>query len=106
MVQLSQRAPEAAADLSFRFLIQPDGPGLHFYEMEVRAQDEVGRTNAPTREATLVNNRQMMVVDRGQEPFRILYVSGRPNWEYKFLNRAIQEDAQVHMVSLIRIAKR
>src|SRR5690606_25578356 len=55
---------------------------------------------------TLVNNRQMIVVDRGQEPFRVLYVSGRPNWEYKFLNRAIQEDQQVQMVSLIRVARR
>jgi hypothetical protein len=62
--------------------------------------------NAPSREATLVNNRQMIVVDRGQEPFRVLYVSGRPNWDYKFLNRAIQEDPQVQMVSLIRIARR
>ena len=53
------------------------------------------------------NNRQMIVVDRGQEPFRVLYVSGRPtNWEHKFLNRAIQEDSQVQMVSLIRVAKR
>jgi uncharacterized membrane protein len=60
----------------------------------------------PTREATLVNNRQMIVVDRGQEPYRVLYVSGRPNWDFKFLNRAIQEDPQVRMVSLVRIARR
>jgi uncharacterized membrane protein len=63
-------------------------------------------SNAPSREATLLNNRQMIVVDRGQEPFRVLYVSGRPNWEYKFLNRAIQDDPQVRMVALIRVAKR
>src|SRR5262249_39617217 len=41
-----------------------------------------------------------------QELIRVLYVSGRPNWEYKFLNRAIQEDPQVKMVSLIRVAQR
>jgi hypothetical protein len=44
--------------------------------------------------------------DRGQEPFRVLYVSGRPNWEYKFLNRAVAEDDQIQLVGLIRIAKR
>lgn len=106
VVESSQRAPAAAAELNFRFQIQPEGSGLHFYELEVRNRDELGNTKAPTREATLLNNRQMIVVDRGQEPFRVLYVSGRPNWEHKFLNRAIQEDSQVQMVSLIRVAKR
>ncbi len=106
VVQLTQRATEAETELNFRFQIQPSGSGLHFYELETRARDEWGNSNAPSREATLVNNRQMVVVDRGQEPFRILYVSGRPNWEFKFLNRAIQEDPQVQMVSLIRVARR
>lgn len=48
----------------------------------------------------------MISVDRGEGPFRVLYVSGRPNWEFKFLNRAIDEDRQVQLVGLIRVAKR
>ncbi len=48
----------------------------------------------------------MIVVDRGQKPFRILCVAGRPDWEYKFLNRALEEDPQVQMVTLMRIAPR
>jgi uncharacterized membrane protein len=106
VVQLSQRAPDAAAELNFRFQIQPDGTGLHFYELEAFSRSELDDSNALAREATLINNRQMIVVDRGQEPFRVLYVSGRPNWEFKFLNRAIEDDPQVRMVSLIRVAKR
>ncbi len=106
VAQLTQRATSANGSLNFRFQIHPDKPGIHFYELETRARDELGNSTAPSREATLVNNRQMVVVDRGQEPFRVLYVSGRPNWEYKFLNRAIQEDPQVQMVSLIRVARR
>jgi uncharacterized membrane protein len=35
-----------------------------------------------------------------------LYVTGRPNWEYKFLRRAISEDAQIQLVGLIRVAMR
>ena len=106
VVELSQRATtDAENELSFRFQIQPNGTGLHFYELETRAKDELGNTNA-SREATLVNNRQMIVVDRGQEPFRVLYLSGTPKWDFKFMNRAIQEDTQVQMVSLIRVAKR
>ena len=106
VVQLTQRVTGAADDLNFRFQIHPEKAGLHFYQLETRAREEFENSNAPSREATLVNNRQMVVVDRGQEPFRVLYVSGRPNWEYKFLNRAIQEDSQVQMVSLIRVARR
>jgi uncharacterized membrane protein len=106
VAQLTQRAPGSEASLNFRFQIHPDKPGIHFYELETRAQDELKNSTVPSREATLVNNRQIVVVDRGQEPFRVLYVSGRPNWEYKFLNRAIQEDPQVQMVSLIRVARR
>jgi uncharacterized membrane protein len=33
-------------------------------------------------------------------------VAGRPNWEYKFLNRALQADSQLELVGLIRVAKR
>ena len=36
----------------------------------------------------------------------MLYVSGRPNWEFKFLRRALSEDDEVQLVGLIRIAKR
>ncbi|HEX5398240.1 MAG TPA: glutamine amidotransferase [Verrucomicrobiae bacterium] len=106
VVQLSQRAADSTANLNFRFQIEPAGPGLHFYELEARSQAELENSNAPSPEATLVNNRQMIVVDRGQEPFRVLYVGGEPTWEFKFLNRAIEDDPQVRMVSLIRVAKR
>ncbi|HWD92800.1 MAG TPA: glutamine amidotransferase [Verrucomicrobiae bacterium] len=105
VAQSIQRADGSDASLNFRFQIHPDTPGLHFYEVETRAADELAAA-VPSREATLANNRRMIVVDRGQEPFRVLYVSGRPNWEYKFLNRAIQDDPQVQMVALIRVAQR
>jgi uncharacterized membrane protein len=92
--------------LNFRFQIQPDKPGLHFYEVETRARSEAGGTAAQSREATLVNNRKVAVVDRGQEPFRVLYVGGRPNWDFKFLNRAMGDDPQVQLAALIRVAPR
>jgi len=106
VAELTQRAPGDGADLNFRFQIQPDQPGIHFYELGTRAKSELDNPAVSSREATLVNNRQMIVVDRGEEPFRVLYVSGRPNWDFKFLNRAVQEDPQVRMVSILRIARR
>jgi uncharacterized membrane protein len=94
------------AHLNFRFQIAPEKPGLHFYEVETRARSEISSPASTTREATLVNNRKVAVVDRGQEPFRVLYVGGRPNWDFKFLNRAISDDPQVQLVALIRMARR
>lgn len=106
VAEQQQLANADNSSLNFRFQIQPDKPGLHFYELDTRVQDEANSPAAQSREATLVNNRRIAVVDRGQEPFRILYVGGRPNWEFKFLNRALEDDPQVKMVSLLRIAKR
>jgi hypothetical protein len=106
VAQQTKPARDDESALNFRFQIQPDKPGLHFYEVETRAREEVGGAADQSREATLANNRQIVAVDRGQEPFRILYVGGRPNWEFKFLNRAITDDPQVQMVSIIRVAKR
>lgn len=57
-------------------------------------------------EATYLNNERRVMVDRGEGPYRVLYVSGRPNWEYKFLRRALAADEEIQMPALIRIAKR
>lgn len=76
-------------------------PGISFLKVGVR------QTAAePLPEITTRNNQQRVSVDRGNGPFRILYLSGRPNWEYKFLRRSIAGDAELDLVGLIRIAKR
>lgn len=93
---------------TFRFQLRPEQSGISFYQVRVSARDELGQFAHPetSLEATLANNSRVFVVDRGKGPYRILYVSGRPNWEFKFLNRALEEDAQVELVGLIRIARR
>jgi uncharacterized membrane protein len=110
---VQEQTAEARADgesIAFRFQMKPEQPGLSFYQVRVSTPAEVATTDAPappkTEEATLANNSRVFAVDRGQGPFRVLYVAGRPNWEYKFLNRAIQVDEQVQLVALIRVAKR
>ena len=106
VASLVQRASGSESELNFRFQIQPDKPGIHFYQLEARATGESKAAGVESGEATLANNRRMIVVDRGQEPFRILCVAGRPDWEYQSLNRALQDDPQVQMVTLMRIARR
>jgi uncharacterized membrane protein len=100
--------------LAFRFQLRPEKPGVSFYRFRAGIRNELPNTAettvnaAPpvTSEATLANNSHVLAIDRGRGPYRILYVSGRPNWEFKFLNRAVQEDKQIDMVALIRVAKR
>lgn len=100
------------ATLSFRFQFRPVDSGVSFYQLQVglnEPPDEgTGDGDEPLdfSEATLANNQRVLVIDRSGGPYRILYVAGRPNWEYKFLNRALYEDDQVQLVGLIRVAKR
>ena len=88
-----------AAPLSFAW--RPSGTGVQFHEVVVHPLD--GDTAA---EATLANNRRIIMTDRGRPAFRILYVGGRPGWDFKFLNRALLDDPQLQMVGLIRAARR
>ena len=108
VAEQTQRAPRDGEILTFRFQLRPEKPGIAFYRLRVSTRPEVGQFEKPetSTEATLANNSRILVVDRGKGPYRILYVAGRPNWEYKFLNRAVSEDDQVQLVALIRIAKR
>lgn len=102
------RARKDSDSLGFRFQFRPETAGLSFYRFRVRPKDEVGSQKTPdnSAEATLANNSTVLVVNRGRGPYRILYVTGRPNWEFKFLNRAVLEDEQLQLVGLIRVAKR
>ncbi len=90
----------ASRPLAFRFQFRPDKKGVQFYRVEASAVSEAND------EQTLANNSRLVVVDQGEGPFRVLYVGGRPGWEFKFLRRAILGDDQVQLVGLIRIAKR
>jgi uncharacterized membrane protein len=88
--------------LPVTFTWRPRGSGVQFYEVAVTAGDD----KEPLDEATPFNNRRVAMVDRGRPAFRILYVGGRPSWEFKFLNRALVEDPQLQMAGLLRIARR
>ena len=90
----------------FEFRVKPEETGVLFYNLSVKEQSEANSETADSSEATQVNNQQTFMVDRGGGPYRILYVTGRPNWEYKFLRRAVSEDEQVELVALVRVAKR
>jgi uncharacterized membrane protein len=103
-----QTATVAASDgrMTFRFQIRPEKRGVLFYQLRAVPKVDAAKPDVPGSEATTANNESIVAVDRGSSTFRVLYVSGRPNWEYAFLRRAIIEDPQTQLVGLIRIAKR
>ena len=104
------RARKESDALAFRFQLRPERAGVSFYRLRAGLKTEMdgadGAAPVATQEATQVNNQRVVAVDRGHGPHRILYVSGRPNWEFKFLNRAVQADDQLQLVALVRIALR
>ena len=98
----TQQVKKRDEELFFRFQVKPERYGISFYQLELSVRNQV----VAQAEATHHNNARTITVDRDKGPYRILYVSGRPNWEYKFLNRSVAEDPQIELVGLIRIAKR
>lgn len=97
---------EASEQVPFRFQLKPKKPGVTFFRLQVGEEGKLDKPVDETGEATLANNARVIAVDRGKGPYRVLYVSGRPNWEFKFLNRSLKEDDQTQLVGLIRIARR
>ena len=110
--QLEEQTVEAdeGEPHTVRFRVRPDGSGVHFYQVRAVSNSERWQLDPSTEkepvEATLANNTKLACVERPKGPYRVLYVSGRPNWEFKFLRRALAKDGEVKLVGLIRIAKR
>ncbi|MDM4014256.1 hypothetical protein [Roseiconus lacunae] len=108
---LSLKADESSYYTSFQF--RPDQVGLRFYRVDVfRTTDQSAFESseslmeANSSETTLINNTKLVTVDRRSGPYRVLYLAGRPNWEFKFLRRAVDEDAEVELTGLLRMANK
>ncbi len=90
---------DTPAEATFEW--RPSGTGIQFHEVSVTPRDATS-----SDEATTLNNRRIVLFNRGRPNYRILYVGGRPNWEFKFLNRALLDDPQLQLVGLLRLALR
>ncbi len=105
-VQLKNNAELVPVEFRFR----PEKSGVQGFQVVARreATNAFGDESKTEKnvEVTLGNNKRFQVVDRGRGPYKILYVAGRPNWEFKFLKRALDEDDEIRLSSLIRIARK
>ena len=54
------------------------------------------------REENTANNQVNRLVSVSGDKRRILYVEGEPRWEYKFIRRSAENDAEVQVVSMLR----
>ncbi len=92
--------------------VTPSRPGWTEYTMRVRLEEkepvqDSASAPVPARSGSdrvKENNSRRFVMDNRSKEYRILYVSGRPNWEHSFVRRALLEDDQLKMSSLIRIS--
>lgn len=89
-----------------RFQVRPERTGVGFYRVQARLASELAKPEAASAEQTLANNGRLVTVDRGGGPYRVLYVCGRPNWEFKYLRRAVEDDREVQLVGLVRVARK
>jgi uncharacterized membrane protein len=103
-VALNKKGEAQSTTIKFR----PEKPGVGFYRVVVfrEADRAMVATSSVTSEATFANNSRWLAIDRGKGPHRILYISGRPNWDFKFIRRAVQSDPEVKLVGLLRIANK
>lgn len=53
-------------------------------------------------ETNLVNNTQSRPMEVPERRRHILYIEGEPRWEYKFMRRALDDEAPVRLASLLR----
>ena len=101
-------APPSGRPIRQRFRFRPPSSDPSFYQLQVFLRRE-SRSFAEGQcrdEATLANNSRTLLIDRGGGPVRVLYVAGRPNWEFKFLRPPLHSDQEVELVGLLRIANK
>ena len=84
-----------------RLNFDPQRDGWVSHRVRVRLADT---TDVATKDRIAENNARDILVDNRERVFRILYFSGRPNWEGKFLRRALDGAPQLVLSSLVRIS--
>lgn len=94
----SFRVVENLNEHQVRLEFSPQGDGWRSYRMRVKlkADEKLDWVDK--------NNMRDFAVDNRERSFRILYFGGRPNWENKFVRRALDAVPQLALSSLIRIS--
>lgn len=84
----------AGTEQQFRTLVVDAGPAGP-RQLEVSLEPLSAERNAR-------NNALVRLVQVEDRKARLLYMEGEPRWEYKFIRRALEEDAGLELVSIVR----
>lgn len=76
--------------------LAPESPGIFEYTVLLPPRPS---------ETITENNQRTFLVDNRSRTARVLYIDGYPRKEFKFIRRAVEEDRQVQLASLVRISK-
>lgn len=68
-----------------------------FHDLRFNVEREGG-------EVILGNNSLSRTVRVSDRRYRVLHIEGEPRWEYKFLRRALADDASVELVSWLKVS--
>jgi hypothetical protein len=91
----------------------PKGNRWVNYKARVRLSRDAPQAEEAPSEAVEVsrfdrvkpNNSRDFSVDNRKKTFRVLYFCGGPTWENKFFRRAMEEDEQIQLTSLVRVSR-
>jgi uncharacterized membrane protein len=53
-------------------------------------------------EENALNNKLTRLVNVDSRKAKILYIDGEPQWEFKFLKRAVEDDHNIHLITIVR----
>ena len=76
--------------------VTPSRVGRTLYEIEVAGADS---------EAVTINNRRLVAVDVREKKTHVLYLEGRPDWDFGFLKRTLDADTTLAYTYFVRQAE-
>jgi len=92
------------SEMEARLEFVPPKKGWLEFEARARLASKPENAREVPVERITQNNMRRFLVDNREKTYRILYLCGRPNWENKFIRRALKEDKQLKLASLVRIS--
>jgi len=86
--------PPTGTRKAIKLYIQPKSAGTHLYEAVIPPLDE---------EIIKENNSRSFALKVLKSKINILYVSGHPSWNFKFIKKGLEEDPNLSLTSYIKI---
>jgi len=86
--------------------LEPAREGWIEYKARIRLEELFARDadTLPLGEDIQHNNSRSFLVDNRPVTQKLLYFSGRPNWENKFVQSALKSDEEIELTSVLRIS--